>query len=451
MLMTFRLYISILAIASATLLFNGCIEEKPEQTESSFQHIQATILNNSCALSGCHASSQDVSFAQHGLILKEGEAYANLVSADPHNHQAHEDGLKRITPGDPEKSLLIHKLHCDTDHHSHDYGSVMPLGLDPLSHGQIEYITKWIEQGAPETGMIDADLSLLDDNVPSCKENFIPLEAPASGTGYQIRIEPFDIKPDFEREIFVYKALNNPEEVYINRVEMKMRRNSHHFLVNTFDERIPAAKIPVLEAVRELRDGNGNYVYPTVEQMEFHVFTIASQTPELYYDFPEGVALKMPANHKLDINLHYVNKSANTIQGECYLNLHAIPASEVAYEAKPIFYSTEDILLEPGQKTIVIKKFISEKPMKVFMLTSHTHKLGERFEIQISGGARNGEVIYTSSDWHHPTIETYDPALELKAGEGLTMVITYNNTTDHVVKFGLKSTDEMGIIFGYYY
>jgi hypothetical protein len=85
------------------------------------------------------------------------------------------------------------------------------------------------------------------------------------------------------------------------------------------------------------------------------------------------------------------------------------------------------------------------------MLTSHTHKLGERFEIQISGGARNGEVIYTSSDWHHPTIETYDPALELKAGEGLTMVITYNNTTDHVVKFGLKSTDEMGIIFGYYY
>lgn len=449
--MKIRFYIALLIITSATLLFDSCIEEKPEQTESSFRHIQTTILNTSCALSGCHASGEDASFSQHGLILKEGEAYANLVNADPRNHHAHEDGLKRIMPGDPEKSLLIHKLHCDTDHHSHDYGSVMPLGLDPLSHGQIEYITKWIEQGAPETGMIDADLTLLDDNVPSCEENFIPLEAPAAGTGYQIKIEPFDIAPNFEREIFVYKALNNPGEIYINSVEMRMRRNSHHFLVNTFDEKIPASQIPPLDAVRELRDANGNYIYSTVELMEYQVFALASQTPELNYDFPEGVALKMPANHRLDINLHYVNKSANVIQGECYLNLYEIPASEVKYEAKPIFISTENIVLEPGQKTIVIKKFTSKHPMKIFMLTSHTHKLGERFEIQINGGARNGEVVYASSNWHHPTIETYDPPLEINAGEGLAMVITYNNTTDRVVRFGLKSTDEMGIIFGYYY
>jgi hypothetical protein len=29
--------------------------------------------------------------------------------------------------------------------------------------------------------------------------------------------------------------------------------------------------------------------------------------------------------------------------------------------------------------------------------------------------------------------------------------ITYNNTTDRTVSFGLTSEDEMGIIFGYYY
>jgi len=30
-------------------------------------------------------------------------------------------------------------------------------------------------------------------------------------------------------------------------------------------------------------------------------------------------------------------------------------------------------------------------------------------------------------------------------------VITWNNTMNHTVSFGLQSTDEMGIIFGYYY
>ena len=39
----------------------------------------------------------------------------------------------------------------------------------------------------------------------------------------------------------------------------------------------------------------------------------------------------------------------------------------------------------------------------------------------------------------------------LAAGQGLTSVITYNNTTDRILSFGLTSLDEMGIIFGYFY
>jgi hypothetical protein len=30
-------------------------------------------------------------------------------------------------------------------------------------------------------------------------------------------------------------------------------------------------------------------------------------------------------------------------------------------------------------------------------------------------------------------------------------VVTYNNTTNKIVNFGLTSEDEMNIIFGYYY
>jgi hypothetical protein len=169
------------------------------------------------------------------------------------------------------------------------------------------------------------------------------------------------------------------------------------------------------------------------------------------YKFPEGVALKMPAHHKLDVNLHYVNKGAAPIEGECYINILKADPASVIHEAKAILFSSEEIYLAPKRKTIVIKEFYTPEPAKVFMLTSHTHKLGEYFDIQIKGGPRNGEVVYSSNSWHHPLLKTYDAPIELGAGEGLRMIVTYNNTTDKPVKFGLKSDDEMAIIFGYYY
>ena len=46
---------------------------------------------------------------------------------------------------------------------------------------------------------------------------------------------------------------------------------------------------------------------------------------------------------------------------------------------------------------------------------------------------------------------TFDAPIILQPGEGLTSIITYNNTTDRTLTFGLTSEDEMGIIFGYTY
>jgi len=84
-------------------------------------------------------------------------------------------------------------------------------------------------------------------------------------------------------------------------------------------------------------------------------------------------------------------------------------------------------------------------------LFSHTHKLSEKFEILIKGGTRNGEIIYTSTNWEHPAKIDFANPIALKAGEGLTSRITYNNYTDQTIRFGFTSDDEMGIIFGYYY
>ncbi|MEJ7643799.1 MAG: hypothetical protein WKF87_04345 [Chryseolinea sp.] len=442
---------AVICIYATCTLFLSCEKKDIADPEnSSFSLIQEKILTKSCALSGCHASENEYSYAEHGLVLRSGEAYENLLNVAPQNHDAQHDGLLRVVPGNPDKSLLYKKIFCNNDQPL-TYGNPMPIGSEPLSQGKVQYIRQWIEEGAPQTGLIDADVSLLDDPISVCGEMFSALEAPLQGEGYQVHIEPFSVAPNFEREIFVYKPLQNGSEFFVNRVKMKMRGSSHHFLVNSFEASTPPQVMPELNTFREIRNADGSLVQKTLDQMEYHRFLFANQTPEMDYHFPEGVGLRIPKEYNVDVNLHYINKTSLPIQGECYINLYEMSPDQVQHEATSLFLSNSNIKLPAQQKTILRKTFVTDKDINIFMLTSHTHKYGEVFQVQIKGGSRDGEILFTSTSWHHPPIKTFEEPVLLRKGEGLTMIVTYNNTTNHAINFGLSSEDEMAIIYGYYY
>ena len=55
------------------------------------------------------------------------------------------------------------------------------------------------------------------------------------------------------------------------------------------------------------------------------------------------------------------------------------------------------------------------------------------------------------NDWKHPPILNFDPPIEITNGQGLKLIATYDNPTDYTVRFGFASTDEMMILFGWYY
>jgi hypothetical protein len=75
----------------------------------------------------------------------------------------------------------------------------------------------------------------------------------------------------------------------------------------------------------------------------------------------------------------------------------------------------------------------------------------QEFSVEIVGGKRNGELIYWTNDWEHPPILNFNPPIEINPGEGLELKVTYNNRSSTPVTFGYKSTDEMMILFGWYY
>ncbi|CCH00707.1 hypothetical protein FAES_2698 [Fibrella aestuarina BUZ 2] len=419
--------------------------------QTTFGLIQNRILTPSCATAGCHASENDAAFKQHGLVLAAGEAYKNLVGVDPKNALALTDGLKRVKAFESQKSLLYHKLNVDAAHHTgKNYGNPMPLGSDPLSVGQIEFVRRWIDGGAlPDGNLIDP--TLLDDKTPSTGANasFQAPKAPIAGQGYQLRIDPFDVAPNFERELFVRKNVGNTDEIYVNRFTVTMRPGSHHFIAHDFES---AALAPPLNQVRDLRNADGSLNFATVLQMSNHVYLAGSQSPNLDYSFPEGAALLIPANASVDLNAHYVNKGKTTMQGEAYLNFYTTPKAAVTKVVRTLNLGNTSLSIPAGQEMTFKKTFlVTAKTRQVLTLTSHMHKLGTKFVIRIKGGARDGEVVYSTTDWEHPDIINFKTPITLAKGEGLTSEITYNNTTNRTVKFGLTSEDEMGIIFGYYY
>jgi hypothetical protein len=418
--------------------------DTPNKLATSFSRIQEKIIKPTCL--SCHTAG--AAFAtQSGLVLDEAVAYRNLINAPAKNAMANAHGMKQIVPGNIDNSFFYQKLLLWNPALPQHFASPMPLGTTSLSIGQIEYIKRWIMSGAAETGDT-IDPTLLDDKNKPSYAPFAALAPPE--TGYQVKIEPFTVAPNFERELFVVRELKNTAPIYVNRIETRMRSNSHHFLLYTFQS-IPAALMPQTNVIRDIRNADNSLNFINTIPMGYHTYYAGSMTPESDYRLPAGMALELPANAKLDLNAHYVNKGTTDIIGEAYANLHTLDRAQVTQIVRTLNLPNTTIPLPPGVRTTHKKTFLFNTTTRILTLTSHMHKLGERFVVRIKGGVRDNQIVYENTDWEHPAILTFATPLTLLAGEGLTSEITYNNTTNNTVNFGLTSEDEMGIIFGYYY
>lgn len=130
-----------LLIASSLLfiLIWGCSEDNPTEPQpstavsSKLSDIQAKVFTQSCALSGCHGSTNN----QANLLLTDGNSFSNLVNVQSLLFPQFE----RVVPDSSSKSLLIKILKGEVSPR-------MPLNRDPLSAAVIDSIAKWINNGA---------------------------------------------------------------------------------------------------------------------------------------------------------------------------------------------------------------------------------------------------------------------------------------------------------------
>ncbi|MFN5331369.1 MAG: hypothetical protein ACK5B5_01535 [Bacteroidota bacterium] len=439
----------LMAIILVSFSMESCTKNTDEAMDGgtlkkdSWAIIQDDMLTLSCATSGCHGSTSDATYAQHNLLLNSTNAYENLINVPAKNQAAKTAGLVRVKPGDHMNSLLFHKIDCQSPT---TYGASMPLGGTNLTVGQIEFIKQWIMKGAPKKGSV-VDENILNSNAV-CSQPFVSMAAPAAADGFQLAINAFTVSPKTEREVFVNRISPNTSTVYVNKITLQGRPNSHHFVLYGFQN---STLIPPANQLRDLYNADGTINITTFAQMQNHVFLGGGTDVNTTYTFPEGVALKIPPATALDLNAHYFNKQNTNLLGENYINMYTVSQANVVKEAQSINFGNYNFSIPANSRKTITTDFTFNKDVTVITLTSHFHKLGEKFQIKILGGARNGEVVYENTDWEHPLVINLAKPIQLKAGEGLTSVVTYNNTTNKTVSFGLTSEDEMNIIFGYYY
>jgi hypothetical protein len=146
-----------------------------------------------------------------------------------------------------------------------------------------------------------------------------------------------------------------------------------------------------------------------------------------------------------------VNRGSEPIQAEVFVNLHTVDAASVAHIADVMFLNNQNIALPAHRVTTLSRTFTFDANAHLFQFFSHAHEHMTRFEVYVAGGPRDGELVYIARDWRHPPILQLDPPLDIAAGNGLRLVATYDNQTDRTLRFGFLSTDEMMILFGYYY
>jgi cysteine-rich repeat protein len=156
---------------------------------------QAIFRRHGCTDAACHGSAQ----GQGGLDLRPDVAYANLVDA-----QSSQSTMKRVDPGYREGSFLWWKLAKATRGLSDQEvpGAGMPNGLAPLSEDELEAIRLWIQDGAPEAGVVGGTANLLDTCLPPADPIKIrPPDPLPADVGVQLHAPAWDVPADGEDEV----------------------------------------------------------------------------------------------------------------------------------------------------------------------------------------------------------------------------------------------------------
>jgi len=277
------------------------------------------------------------------------------------------------------------------------------------------------------------------------KTKTLRLHKPARG--FQMRMTPFMIDSGADREGCEYAVAPNRRAMDVAGFELKATAGTHHFVVWQYlgPDRNPAdfwsgiAYVPGCVGLGpQAGFANANLfgMLPSYER----------------FKFPAGVAVRLEPHAIVYPNLHFHNYSTEPILGQAVFNFIPAKKGTVQHHAQALTVGTFQIDIPANGTASFTGEWHTPSALNLVQISTHQHRRGTRMTIHHvdASGADLGELV-ESTNWEHPTVQWYQTAQRIPAGDGVRFTCEWTNTDDHPVHFGVTTEDEMCFVTGYFY
>ena len=430
-------------------------------SQTTFSSVRAIFTAN--CTNGCHNTASPT--GNLDLTGSDSEVYQRLINVTPTNPAAAARNWKQIKPGYPDRSFLLRKcnnnLYQNAGLDAANLGAPMPTyPQPPLQPQEIELIRQWVYKGAPQTGSV-VNINTINTYYTEGGINSVPNPppVPTEPGAFQLHLGKIFLEPQTEAEYFIKYDLELSDFIRVNRLDLQMAPQSHHFILYKF---LPNGINNFAEGLRLQNPING-----AGSSTGYNTMVNAWQ---ISYDtyLPAGTAYKWDAGSVLDMNFHLRNYSTDSIlASEVYVNVYTSPntTNDVIMYSDLITNLNIPIPNNNQPVTFTVPNYSPSQTRywNLWQLTSHTHKYGKDFDMFArTANGQKGEQIYEGFydidytfnqgyyNFSHPPIRQFDPLYELNPRLGIIQQATFQNNGPNPVYFGFTTLDEMMVYYFQY-
>jgi hypothetical protein len=279
--------------------------------------------------------------------------------------------------------------------------------------------------------------------------------APAEGEGIQIHIGPdnhddpaevakYVIEPGTEFNNAVIGHIPLTEEAFYNRVMVRMRPGSHHWLSQVIGGQPEERFYDEGRGCGGLAGAGGSFGTIGGGQTLIYDNPPNGEVP------PENVGLgnRLPPDSSLCMNLHAYNYSETAQLREMWVNVYFVDPEKVTQRIEPIvIIAGTQLSVPPGENQELTYMQPFNAPGRIIQLWGHRHVWTPRFAVWL-----NEDLVYDSWDWRESVVFNYDtitdnPApnpdgqadgaasgmLDVEAGDQLKFTCFIENTSDQTL------------------
>ena len=167
--------------------------------------------------------------------------------------------------------------------------------------------------------------------------------------------------------------------------------------------------------------------------------------------FSPGMAFKIdPSSREIATDIHYLNASADEIVVEVAYDFFTMPDELLEHQVVPFALSIDQFLVPPhAHKDVGTDCAVFGG--NVVSLMAHTHQYAEEFTADLVGKDATATNVYDVGALHGESeIRVFDPPLDLSETKSIRYDCSFDNTTNHDIRWGIGE-NEMCVLFGYLY